>query len=82
MKKSLLNQLQFIFFTACIGGAIGAFIWAFLKVMGMGQELLFTALPKYINIPYLTFIICTVGGLLIGISFRHHRKSWRLSWLP
>ncbi len=67
MKKIILDQLRFIFFTACIGGAIGAFIWAFLKVMGVGQELLFTTLPKHINIPYLTLIICVAGGLLIGI---------------
>jgi len=67
MKKTILNQLQFIFFTACIGGAIGGFIWIFLRVMGIGQEILFTILPKYINIPYLTLIICIVGGLLIGI---------------
>lgn len=67
MKKTLFDQLRFIFFTACIGGAIGAFIWAFLKVMGIGQELLFTVLPKHINIPFLTLIICVVGGLLIGI---------------
>jgi len=67
MKKTILGQLRFIFFTACIGGAIGAFIWAFLKVMGVGQELLFTTLPKHINIPYLTLIICVAGGLLIGI---------------
>lgn len=67
MKKTLLNQLRFIFFTACIGGVIGGFVWAFLRVMGIGQEILFTILPKYINIPYLTLITCIVGGLLIGI---------------
>lgn len=67
MKKKLISQLKFTFFAACIGGIIGAFIWAFLKVMGIGQEILFETLPKYINIPYLTLLTCIVGGLVIGI---------------
>lgn len=67
MKRAFFNQLKFIFFTACIGGAIGAFVWAFLKVMGVGQELLFTILPKHIDFPYLILIICVAGGLLIGV---------------
>ncbi len=67
MKKTALSQLKFTFFAACIGGFIGAFIWVFLKVMGIGQELLFTVLPEHINIPYLTLITCVAGGLAIGI---------------
>jgi len=67
MKKTLISQLKFTFFAACIGGAIGIFIWAFLKVMGLGQEILFETLPEYINIPYLMLITCIVGGLVIGI---------------
>lgn len=67
MKKTLISQLKFTFFAACIGGIIGTFIWAFLKVMGIGQEILFETLPKYINIPYLTLITCIAGGLVIGI---------------
>ncbi len=67
MKKKLVSQLKFTFFAACIGGAIGAFIWAFLKIMGIGQEALFDILPEYIDIPYLTLLICVVGGLVVGI---------------
>lgn len=67
MKKALWNQVQFTFFAACIGGVIGVFIWAFLKVMGIGQDFLFVDLPKSINLPYLTLITCVAGGLLIGV---------------
>lgn len=75
MKKVIWTQFQFIFFAACIGGVIGIFIWAFLKVMGIGQECLFGLLPQYVNIPYLTLITCTVGGLLIGIYEKLFRAS-------
>lgn len=75
MKKTLVNQIQFTFFAVCIGGVIGAFIWAFLKIMGAGQEILFTILPKYIHIPCLTLIICTFGGLLIGICEKYFQAS-------
>ena len=37
------KRIRFLFFALCIGGAIGAFIWAFLRVMGIGQALLFWA---------------------------------------
>lgn len=75
MKKQFVSQLQFTFFAVCIGGVIGAFIWAFLKVMGLGQEALFTILPESVDIPYLTLIICTAGGLLIGIFEKIFRAS-------
>ncbi len=75
MKKTIIKQLQFTFFTASIGGVIGAFIWAFLRVMGIGQEALFTILPKYVNIPYLMLITCVAGGLLIGICEKFFQAS-------
>jgi len=67
MKKTFASQLKFTFIAVCIGGFIGAFIWAFLKVMGIGQALLFETLPEYVDIPYLTLVTCIVGGLVIGI---------------
>ncbi|MCI8780749.1 MAG: hypothetical protein HFH70_08750 [Lachnospiraceae bacterium] len=71
----MVNQIQFTFFAVCIGGVIGAFIWAFLKIMGLGQGILFTILPKYIHIPCLTLIICMFGGLLIGICEKRFQAS-------
>lgn len=67
MNKTFKNKIKFTFFAICIGGAIGAFIWAFLKIMSAGQKLLFTTLPTYVNIPFFTLIICITGGLIIGI---------------
>lgn len=61
------KRIRFLFFAVCIGGVIGAFIWGFLWIMEMGQELLFTALPEQIHIPCLILVICILGGLVIGI---------------
>lgn len=61
------KRVYFLFFALCIGGAIGAFIWAFLRVMGIGQELLFTELPKQVHIQGLILVICVFGGVVIGI---------------
>ena len=61
------KRIQFLFFAVCIGGAIGAFIWAFLRVMGIGQELLFSVLPNQIQIPCFILVVCILGGLVIGV---------------
>ena len=61
------KRIRFLFFAVCIGGAIGAFIWGFLRIMGIGQELLFTALPEQVHISCLVPIICILGGLIIGV---------------
>lgn len=61
------KRIRFLFFALCIGGAIGAFIWAFLQVMGIGQALLFTKLPQLVPQPYLILAICILGGVVIGV---------------
>ena len=61
------KRIRFLFFAVCIGGAIGAFIWGFLRVMGIVQELLFTELPKQVHIPCLVLVVCVLGGLVIGV---------------
>lgn len=60
------KRIRFLFFAVCIGGSIGAFIWGFLRIMGIGQELLFTALPKQVHMPYFVLLVCIVGGVSIG----------------
>ncbi len=61
------KKIRFLFFALCIGGAIGAFIWAFLRVMDIGQKFLFTGLPKLVQTPGLVLIVCILGGVVIGI---------------
>ena len=61
------KRIRFLFFAVCIGGVIGAFIWGFLRIMGIGQELLFTVLPKQVPIPCFVLVVCILGGVVIGV---------------
>ena len=66
MKKAK-NNFLFLLYTILLGAVVGAIIWAFLKVMNLGIEFLWNYVPSKISFPLYTLIICTVGGLLIGL---------------
>ena len=66
MKKAK-NNFLFLLYTIPLGAVVGAIIWAFLKVMNLGIEFLWDYVPSKISFPLYTLIICTVGGLLIGL---------------
>lgn len=61
------NNLLFLFYTILLGAVVGAIVWAFLKVMNLGIEFLWDYVPSQINFPLYTLILCTVGGLLVGL---------------
>lgn len=67
MNVTTKNEMKFGLFCAALGGFIGLIIWSFLKVMGVGIELLWETIPTMLTIPYYTIIVCTLGGLLIGV---------------
>ena len=57
------KRIRFLFFAVCIGGVIGAFIWFFLRIMSIGQELLFT-FKKEGKYPCDHLAIRTIAALL------------------
>lgn len=61
------KRIRFLFFAVCIGGVIGAFVWAFLRVMGIAQDFVFTVLPERIHIPCFVLVVCILGGLVVGV---------------
>lgn len=65
-----LNRFIYILFCAFTGVVISAIIWSFLKLMGFGIEFLWSFLPDTLNFPFYTLIVCTVGGLIIGLYQR------------
>ena len=67
MKIKRENQLKLGLFSVLIGAFAGLVIWCFLKIMTVGMELIWTELPEQLNIPFYTVIVCTVGGLIIGL---------------
>ena len=66
MKKAK-NKLLFLVYTVLLGVIVGAIVWSFLKVMNLGVELLWDYLPAQLGFPFYTLIVCTAGGLLIGL---------------
>lgn len=67
MNSKFKNNLLFILFTLIIGLVAGGLVWAFLSIMNLGIKLLWEYIPSKFEIPFYTLLICTVGGLLIGL---------------
>lgn len=66
-KIKIKNQLELWAFCAVIGTVAGALVWALLKIMAIGTEMIWEWIPEKIYIPYYTVLVCTVGGAIIGI---------------
>lgn len=67
MNVKTKNEVKYLGFCAMLGAGIGLIIWAFLKLMSLGIEVIWEMVPEMVNIPFYTIIICTVGGLGIGL---------------
>lgn len=72
MRVKTKNQLSFLMFCTVIGGAAGGVIWLFLKIMTLGTGFLWEWLPERLAIPYYPVIICTLGGILVGLFRRKY----------
>lgn len=66
-KIRMKNQLELWLFCALIGAVAGALVWIILKVMSLGMELIWNWIPGKISVPYYTLIVCTAGGVIIGV---------------
>ena len=60
-KIKIKNQLELWAFCAVIGTVAGALVWALLKIMASGTEMIWEWIPERIHIPYYTVLVCTVG---------------------
>lgn len=67
MKTKIGNLLRLILFCALIGAASGIILWVFLKVMTESMHFLWEWLPEKAQIPFYSVIVCTAGGVLIGL---------------
>lgn len=61
------NKLLFILYSLILGGIIGGIIWSFLKLMNLSINLFWNIIPSKLNFPLYTILLCTIGGLIIGI---------------
>lgn len=61
------NQLELWLFCAIIGAFAGGLVWALLKVLSVGTEVIWEWLPGRVSFPFYTIAVCTVGAAIIGI---------------
>ncbi|MEG0074913.1 MAG: chloride channel protein [Eubacterium sp.] len=67
MWAKLKNNLVLGIFIAFLGVVVGSIIWILLRVMDLGIDFVWQWIPEQLNIPFYGVIVCTMGGLLIGL---------------
>ncbi|MDE6234021.1 MAG: chloride channel protein [Lachnospiraceae bacterium] len=71
MDIKIKNRIYLYAFCTILGSFTGIVIWVFLKVLSAGTSFIWEWLPARIHIPFYTLLVCTAGGILIGII---HKK--------
>ena len=66
-KNNVMNNFKLIVFCMALGVTAGAVVWAFLKAMSEGMDFIWHFVPSNYDIPFYTLIVCTLGGLIIGL---------------
>ena len=61
------NQLELWLFCAIIGAVAGGLVWALLKIMAVGMNLIWEWIPEHFVFPYYTIAVCVIGAFLIGV---------------
>ena len=77
------NQLELWLFCAIIGAVAGGLVWALLKIMAVGMNLIWEWIPEHFAFPYYTIAVCVIGAFLSVSSGRCTeiiRKKWKLLW--
>lgn len=72
MNIKLKNHLSLISFCVITGAFASAVIWLFLKAVSYGTAFLWEWLPDRISFSFYPLLVCTAGGVIIGII----RKKW------
>lgn len=67
MKRKMENQLKLWLYCMVLGAFAGLVLWLFLKVVLVGTELLWEWAPEQLGIPVYPIVVCTIGGLIIGL---------------
>ena len=67
LMNKVKNNLLFLFYTGLLGAIVGTIVWGFLKLMNLGISFIWDYVPSQINFPLYTLLVCTAGGLLIGL---------------
>lgn len=66
-EKSIASNFIYYIFCGLSGAVIAAIVWLFLRLMNSGIELLWHTIPSNFDFQFYPLIVCTFGGLLLGI---------------
>lgn len=66
-KHTVVNNMIYYCFCGFSGAVIAGIVWLFLKLMGLGIDLIWETIPSAIDFKYYTLAVCTIGGILIGV---------------
>ena len=62
------NLFLYVLLATALGAAAGALVWALLRIMNLGVDLIWHTIPHCVgNEVAYTFAVCLLGGLLIGL---------------
>lgn len=71
-KTKVINDLKLYILIILLGAATGFVVWGFIKAAGMCSELLWQVLPEAAGVKWLPIVICTLGGLVLGLIRKRH----------
>lgn len=71
MDVKTKNRFSFLIYALILGAFVGAVTWLFLWAMDFCIELIWTDLPEKMDFLYLPVVICTIGGVLVGLCKKY-----------
>lgn len=66
-KNKVIENITYYSFCGFTGGVIALIVWTFLRLMSLGISLIWQTIPSQINFEFYPIIVCTIGGLILGI---------------
>lgn len=72
MKKGVLSEVRLCLFTAGLGAVCGAVVWVFLKLVNLCKDVLWEVIPEATGISWTPVVLCTLGGLLMGLVHKRY----------
>ena len=71
-KVQIKNHIKLYFFCTLTGATAGGVVWLFLKIMSEAMGLIWEWIPGQVSIPFYTILVCTIGGIVIGLFRRKY----------
>ena len=72
MDKNIVKlDLRLMLNSLLMGAFVGFFTWMFLGIVNIGIHFIWHTLKDFFNIKYLTLIVASIGGILVGITQKY-----------